>query len=193
VKQQIGRAALRLTGWDVDGAPPDDRKYVAIAAPHTSNWDLLYLLLHGWYHGVTMSWLAKDSLFVGPVGWVLRALGGIPVARGQRGGLVGTLSEAFEREDQLIVVIPPAGTRSWSDHWKSGFYRVAMAADVPIVCCYLDYGKRIGGFGPRICASGDSEADLAIIRRFYSDKRGKYPDQASVIALQEQVSENEEG
>ena len=183
MKRAIARVVLRLTRWGTEGDPPDAARFVAIAAPHTSNWDLLYLLMHGWYHDVDMSWLAKDSLFVGPLGWLLRAFGGIPVARGSRGGMVAALAAEFEASERLVVVIPPEGTRSWSDHWKSGFYRVAFAAQVPMVCVYLDYGNRIGGFGPAVVASGDVDGDMAVIRAFYADKAGKFPDQQSEIRL----------
>ncbi len=183
MRRWIAAVVLRLTKWGIDGEPPDEPRYVAIAGPHTSNWDLFYLLMHGWYHGVHMSWLAKDSLFVGPFGWLLRALGGIPVARESRGGMVAALTTEFEAADRLVVVIPPEGTRSWSDHWKSGFYRVAMAANVPVVCVYLDYGARVGGFGPTVVLTGDVDADMEVIRAFYADKAGKYPDQKSEIRL----------
>jgi 1-acyl-sn-glycerol-3-phosphate acyltransferase len=183
MKRLIARVVLRLTRWGIDGDPPDEARFVAIAAPHTSNWDLFYLLMHAWYHDVDMSWLAKDSLFVGPLGWLLRALGGIPVARGSRGGMVTTLAAAFDAAERLVVVIPPEGTRSRSDHWKSGFYRVALAARVPIVCVYLDYRTRVGGFGPVIVPTGTVEDDMALIRAFYDDKAGKFPDQKSEIRL----------
>lgn len=181
MKKRLARVVLRSTGWTIDGSPPPYRKYVVIAAPHTSNWDLFYLLVFSWYHGVRISWLAKDTLFPGVAGWVMRRLGGIPVRRDQRSGLVNTLVAEFAAADELVVVIPPEGTRTRTDHWKSGFYRVAVAAGVPIVCVYLDYDRRAGGFGPVLWPSGDVDADLAELRSFYADKRGKYPDQMSEI------------
>jgi 1-acyl-sn-glycerol-3-phosphate acyltransferase len=184
VKRRLGAAGLRLTRWRVDGSPPDLDRYVAIAAPHTSNWDLPYLLLHAWYHGIAISWLAKASLFRGPLGVLLRRLGGIPVRRGERGGTVETLVREFAARDRLVVVIPPEGTRSAADHWKTGFYEVARAAQVPVVCIYLDYERRTGGFGPTVTVTGDVEADLAPMRDFFGGVRGKYPDQASRIAFQ---------
>jgi 1-acyl-sn-glycerol-3-phosphate acyltransferase len=183
VKRQVGTIALRLTGWKVDGSAPAISKYVAIAAPHTSNWDLLYLLMHAWSHDVGISWLAKESVFRGPTGWLLRRLGGIPVQRGGRPGLVESLRAEFARRDELVVVFPPEATRRRSDHWKSGFYQVALAAQVPIVCIYLDYSERIGGFGPTVDPTGDIEDDMDAIRSFYADKRGKFPDQMSDIRL----------
>ena len=183
MKRRLGAIGLRLTRWQVDGRPPDIDRYVAIAAPHTSNWDLPYLLLHAWYHGVAISWLAKESLFRGPMGRMLRGLGGIPVRRGERSGTVETLVREFADRDRLVVVVPPEGTRSAADHWKTGFYEVARAAEVPVVCIYLDYERRVGGFGPTVTISGDVEADLEPIREFFAGVRGKYPDQASRIAF----------
>ena len=186
VRRQVGAIALRLTRWNVDGSAPELSRYVAIAAPHTSNWDLFYLLMHAWSHDVGISWLAKGSVFRGPTGSLLRRIGGIPVQRGERTGLVDTLRAEFERRNELVVVFPPEATRQKADHWKSGFYHVAVAAKVPIVCVYLDYAQRVGGFGPTIEPTGDVAVDMETIRSFYDDKRGKYPDQVGEIRLIDQ-------
>ncbi|MGF1598687.1 MAG: 1-acyl-sn-glycerol-3-phosphate acyltransferase [Acidimicrobiales bacterium] len=160
---------------------------MAIAAPHTTNWDLPYLLLHAWYHELPISWLGKASLFRWPAGPILRRLGGVPVDRGSRSGMVRSLAERFDHaahyDRPLVLVIPPEGTRSARDHWKSGFYEIARAADVPIVCSFLDYERRVGGFGPTIHPTGDVDADLAVIRRFVTGIKGKHPDQASTVAF----------
>ena len=187
MKQRIGAWGLRLTRWETDGQPPELRRYVAIAAPHTTNWDLLYLLLHAWYHGLSISWLGKSSLFRWPAGPVLRRLGGLPVERDSASGLVRSLADRFDEaaasDQRLVLVIPPEGTRSAGDYWKSGFYEIARAADVPIVCIYLDYERRVGGFGPTIEVTGDADADLSKIRDFVTGVRGKYPDLASTVAF----------
>jgi len=184
IRRSIGRFVLWSRRWSIEGDPPEDlSKYVLIAAPHTSNWDLLYLLAMSWTTGVRVSWLGKESLFPGPVGTVLRALGGIPVVRDQKSGLVSSLAREFAVADRLVVAFPPEGTRSRTDHWRTGFYRVACAADVPIVCSYLDYSRRVGGFGPVIEPIGDIAADLPLFQSFYADKRGKYPQEESDIAL----------
>jgi len=183
IRRSIGRTVLRSRRWRIEGNPPDIPKYVMIAAPHTTNWDLLYLLAMSWATGVHVSWLGKDSLFPGPVGTLLRALGGIPVERDRRSGLVSSLTREFAAADRLVVTFPPEGTRSRTDHWRTGFYRVAVAADVPIVCSYLDYSRRVGGFGTVIEPSGDITADLALFQEFYAGIEGKYPDQQGDIAL----------
>lgn len=183
IRRSIGRAVLWSTRWRIEGDPPATAKFVLIAAPHTSNWDLLYLLAMSFVTGVRVSWLGKESLFWGPAGPVLRALGGVPVQRDRRSGLVTSLVAEFAAADRLVVVVPPEGTRSRTDHWRTGFYRVACAAEVPIVCSYLDYPRRVGGFGPVIEPSGDIETDFPQFEEFYADKRGKYPDDESTIAL----------
>jgi 1-acyl-sn-glycerol-3-phosphate acyltransferase len=159
---------------------------VLIAAPHTSNWDLLYLLALSFRLGVKVSWLGKDSLFKGWMGNVMRALGGVPVQRGARSGMVGSLAEEFAHAKSLVIVIPPEGTRGYTDHWKSGFYRVAVEADVPIVCGYLDYARRTGGFGPAIWPTSDLDADMDAFRAFYADKQGKYPDEVGEVRLRDE-------
>ena len=183
IKKSAGRLVLRVTRWRVEGAAPDQPKYVLIAAPHTSNWDLLYLLALSFHLGVKVSWLGKDSLFKGPMGFVLRRFGGVPVPRGKKSGMVESLVGEFDRAESLVIVVPPEATRSSTDHWKSGFYRIAAAAQVPIVCGYLDYGHRVGGFGQVVWPSGDLEGDMAIFRSFYADKQGKFPDQVGEVRL----------
>lgn len=183
IRRSIGRAVLRSRRWRIEGYPPEIPKFVMVAAPHTTNWDLLYLLAVSWATGIHVSWLGKDSLFPGPVGTLLRALGGIPVERDRRSGLVSSLTREFAAADRLVVTFPPEGTRSRTDHWRTGFYRVAVAAEVPIVCSYLDYSRRVGGFGTAIEPSGDIAADLPLFQEFYAGIQGKYPDQQGDIAL----------
>ncbi len=187
MRRRIAQVLLRLTRWQDGGAPPDATKYVLIAAPHTSNWDLLYMLLFSWRYEVRLHWLGKDSLFVGPSGWVLRRVGGIPVVRSRSTGLVDALREEFAVADHLVLAVPPEGTRGHRDHWKSGFYRIALAAEVPIVCGFLDWGSRTGGFGPTVEPTGDVRADMDVIRSFYAGMTGKYPEDTSDVRLREEA------
>jgi 1-acyl-sn-glycerol-3-phosphate acyltransferase len=162
---------------------------VVIAAPHTSNWDLLFMLAVSYVLGVKPSWLGKRELFRWPLGWVLRRLGGIPVDRGARQGVVGAAVARFAESRRLFLVVPPSGTRARASHWKSGFYHVARGAGVPIVCAYLDYRERVGGVGLVLTPSGDVRADMDCIRAFYASKRGKYPEQATPVRLREEELE----
>jgi 1-acyl-sn-glycerol-3-phosphate acyltransferase len=172
---------LRLTHWSLAGTAPSEPKYVLLAAPHTTNWDLPSLLLLAWSHGTRFNWLGKHQLFFGPMNRIMRVLGGIPVRRDERRGMVDWLTTEFEEADRIALAIPAAGTRSYTDHWKSGFYRLALAADVPIVCAFVDYSTRTMGFGPTVVPTGDVERDLDVFRAFYADKQGKFPDQKSEI------------
>ncbi len=133
-----------------------------------------------------LSWLGKDTLFKGWMGKVMRALGGVPVPRGERSGMVDSLVEEFANAESLVIVIPPEATRGDTDHWKSGFYRIAKAADVPIVCGYLDYANKVGGFGPVIWPSSDLGADMDAFRAFYADIQGKFPDHVGDVRLRDE-------
>jgi 1-acyl-sn-glycerol-3-phosphate acyltransferase len=173
----------------VAGALPACRRAVVVAAPHTSNWDLPYMLAVAYALGVKPSWLGKREAFRGPLGWVLRRLGGVPVDRGAPRGLVGEVVARFAEAEELFLVIPPSGTRGRAEHWKSGFYHMARGAGVPIVCAYLDYGERVGGVGLVLTPSGSVRADMDRIRAFYASKRGKYPAQATPVRLREEETD----
>ncbi len=183
----LTRTFLRLTGWTAEGTPPATRSYVLIAAPHTSNWDLAFLLAFARVFGLRPSFMAKHTLFRGPMGWFMRRVGGLPVRRDRRSDLVRQMVELFESGEDLVLAVPPEGTRGASPYWKSGFYQIARAAGVPVVMSYLDYASRSGGFGPELLTSGDVQADMDEIRSFYRDKRGLYPENFGQIRLKEEL------
>ncbi|MEN8181380.1 MAG: lysophospholipid acyltransferase family protein [Myxococcota bacterium] len=183
MKERLAAAFLRLSGWAPEGAVPTAKHYVLIAAPHTSNWDLVYLLALSWVLGVRVSWMGKHTLFRGPAGTVMRGLGGVPVRRDRRNDLVAQMVQAFADSPTLALVVPAEGTRSAASHWKSGFYRIARAAEVPVVLGYLDYGRRRGGFGPEIRPSGDVKRDMDRIRAFYADKTPRHPEGFGPVQL----------
>jgi 1-acyl-sn-glycerol-3-phosphate acyltransferase len=186
IRPILARWFLRLSGWALEGERPAARGFVLIAAPHTTNWDLVYFLAHAWAFGIRPSWMGKHTLFRGPLGPVMRWLGGVPVFRARAGGLVAQMALAFERAPDLVLTIPPEGTRGRATHWKSGFYQIARAARVPIAMGYLDYQRRRGGLGPLLIPSNDLRADMDAIRAFYADKRGKYPDRFGDVRLAEE-------
>ncbi len=189
IPRLLGALHLRLFGWRVEGAlPASIAKAVVVAAPHTSNWDLPFMLAVAFVLGVRPSWLGKRELFRAPFGWAMRALGGIPVDRGRRTNLVEQAVGRFGAAERLFLVIPPAGTRSMVKHWKSGFYHIARGARVPIVCAFLDYGRKVGGIRGIVEPTGDVGADMRRLRAFYADVRGKYPEQATPIQLLEESS-----
>ncbi len=181
------RAFLWLTGWRPEGARPTEDRFVLIAAPHTSNWDLVYLLAIAAVFQLRVSWMGKHGLFRPPLGWLMRWLGGIPVTRHQRNRLVTQMAAIFREREQLALVVPAEGTRGYVPHWKSGFYHISRSADVPIVMGYLDYARKRGGFGPALYPSGDVRRDMDKIREFYADKVGRHPERTGEIRLKEEM------
>ncbi|WP_196138076.1 lysophospholipid acyltransferase family protein [Aliikangiella sp. G2MR2-5] len=166
------RKILSLFGWEIVGKPPEVKKYVAIVAPHTSNWDFFIFVLMKFGLRMKVNFIGKHTIFVGPVGWFLKKLGGIPVNRSASHNIVNEIVNAFKQREEMVFALAPEGTRSYRDHWKSGFYHIALSAEVPVQFCYLDAPTKKLGFGPLIKLTGDEEKDLASIRDFYHDKRG---------------------
>jgi 1-acyl-sn-glycerol-3-phosphate acyltransferase len=156
---------------------------VVIAAPHTSNWDFPVMMAFAFAFEAHVHWLGKDGLFRGPGYWLFRWLGGIPVDRSRAGGLVGQAAQTFAAEERLILAVPPEGTRSRGRGWRSGFYRIAHSAKVPVVMAYADFERRVGGIGEIVVPSGDLDADMATFKAFYSDIRGMHPHLESEIRI----------
>jgi 1-acyl-sn-glycerol-3-phosphate acyltransferase len=186
VARAVGALYLRLFGWRVEGALPAGGKAVVIAAPHTSNWDMPFMLAVAYVLGIEPSWLGKRELFRWPFGGLMRWLGGISVVRSRRENMVQQVAAKFDAAASLYVVIPPSATRSRATYWKSGFYHIARAANVPIVCAFLDYGRKLAGIGPSLVPSGDVRADMERIRSFYETIEAKYPEQTTPVRLVEE-------
>ena len=170
------RALLQLAGWKVVLVRPPGPKAVVIVYPHTSNWDFIVGILARYAIAIPFRFVGKDTLFRWPFGGLFHCLGGIPVNRRQSTGFVGGLIEAFDKADSLYLAIAPEGTRKKIDHWKSGFYRVALAANVPLGLAFIDYSRREVGIEAWLSLSGNEAEDLAGIRAGYSNKRGKKPE-----------------
>jgi 1-acyl-sn-glycerol-3-phosphate acyltransferase len=166
------RGLLRLLGWRVVGQRPTAPQYVVVAAPHTSNWDAFYLVMMASVLRLPIRWLGKDTLFRFPFGRLMRWCGGIPIDRRTPGDQVTRVAALFEAYPDLVIVVPPEGTRSRTARWKTGFYYIAIAAQLPLALGFLDYASKTGGVGPIFDPSGDLELDLPKIREFYADKTG---------------------
>jgi 1-acyl-sn-glycerol-3-phosphate acyltransferase len=182
----LGWLLVRLGGWTVVGERPMAKKMVLVAAPHTSNWDFIWVLAFAAHFELRISWLGKRSLFKWPFGPFMRMLGGVPVVRHRRGNMVQELVETFDQYEGLVLAVPPEGTRRQTEYWKSGFYHIARGAHVPILLSFLCYENRTGGFGPEVMPTGDVRADMDRIRDFYRDKVGKRADLFSHIRLREE-------
>lgn len=186
MKKWIARWFLRLTGWTIEGERPEHLRFIFIAAPHTSNWDFPYMLAFATVFDIKFNWLAKHSLFFPPAGWILRALGGIPVVRHTNSNVVADMVAAFDSKTELILAIPAEGTRARTDYWKSGFYHIAVGANVPIVPSRLDYGTKRAGFGPALIPTGNISQDMDYLREFYASSQGKFPEKSGPIRLREE-------
>lgn len=167
---------LKLRGWTVrpmDGVP---EKCVVVCYPHTSNWDLLVLQAVAFHFGIHLNWLGKKQIFSFGLGPLMRKLGGIPVDRSAPHGLVKQVAAEFASAKTLRLCIPPEGTRSHVEHWKSGFYRIALEAGVPLQLAEVNYETGTVGFGPTYWPTGDVKADMDAIRDALAGNRGRYPE-----------------
>lgn len=174
-RQHFCRWLLRQCGWTVVFRWPPAPKCVVIFYPHTSNWDFIWGVLTYWSLGIQIRWCAKDNWFRWPLGILARALGGIPVNRRERTGFVDQLKNAYASAEELYIAITPEGTRSRTDHWKSGFYHLALAADVPVGLAFIDHPRRRIGMETYVALSGREDEDLEMFRAYYAEKRGVRP------------------
>ncbi len=181
--QKIAKTILRVMGWQTHVISPRTSRYLLIGAPHTSNWDLLFMLLLMAAERIPIRWMGKDTLFKGLMGIFMRAIGGIPVNRRTRTRLVEQIATIFNQHEDMIIGIAPEGTRSKTTHWRSGFYYIALKANVPIVMAYIDFSSKLCGIGPSFIPSGDIHADFEIIREFYTGLKGKNPKRQGEIIL----------
>lgn len=166
---------FKIAGWKSEGEKPDIPRYVIIAAPHTSNWDFLYTVCLAFILRIKPLIMMKADWFRWPMGGGLKWLGAIPINRSKSNNVVAQSINTFQKANELVMVIPPSGTRSKVLYWKTGFYHIANGAGVPIVLGYLDYGRKAGGIGPAFMPTGDIDADMVAIRDFYRDVEGKHP------------------
>lgn len=170
----IGRAILRIGGWRVVGEFPDLPRLVIIAAPHSSAWDAIWGLAVKLALGMDLVFMAKREAFVGPVGWVLRWLGGIPIDRNAPGGVAAQIAGRMRNSEQMWFALAPEGTRRHVTRWKTGFWHIARRADVPVLCAWFHYPERTIGLGPLIELTDDVDADLARLRAIYAPHSGKH-------------------
>lgn len=165
----------RRNGWTAFGQIPEPRKFVLIAAPHTSNWDFLYFIGLTEDLGIMPHFMAKKSLFRWPWKNFLLDMGGVPVDRSSNQNYVQAMIDEFAKRKEFMLTIAPEGTRGAVRKWKTGFYHIAMGAKVPLVVGMMDYAKKSGGLGPAIWPTGDFKADMARIAEYYAKVTPKHP------------------
>lgn len=170
----LGWLFLKLIGWRTEGTLPDIPKQVIIAAPHTSNWDFPIGMAIAFIYRLDFRWMGKKEIFRGPFNPLLRWLGGIPIDRQSSDNIVSEAVTAIKREKTFLLALSPEGTRQKVARWKSGFYYIALGADVPILLGFLDAGRKVGGFGPLFYPTGNYESDLNAIQGYYSSIQGRH-------------------
>ena len=175
----LGMGLLRLLGWRVVNAVPEVPKAVMIGGPHTSNWDGIITLSAMVGVGLDAHVMIKDSAFKGPLGWLLRWMGALPIDRNKAGGVVEQTVAQFESHEQLMMIVSPEGTRSGAPQWKTGFYRIAEQAGVPIIVATADYQKKEVSFDFVVNPSGDLDTDLRTIQEHYATIHPKHLDKLS--------------
>ena len=181
---RLGAALLRVLGWRLIAVPPPQPKSVIIVYPHTSNWDFPIGVAWRAVTRLPCHFVAKDTLFRGWFGKWLKRVGGIAVNRRERTGFIGQLLREFATRDEFHVVFTPEGTRSRTEYWKSGFYRLALAAKVPLGLAFIDYAHKEVGISEWVDLTGDESVDLERIRSFYSGRHGRRPAEEGPIRFE---------
>lgn len=171
-------AMYRLRGWKAVGVVPEPRRFILIAAPHTSNWDFVNFLGLTADLKIRPHFMAKLSLFRWPLGRFIRQMGGVAVDRRGGGNVVQQMADEFARRAEFMLTVAPEGTRGKTQKWRTGFYQIAMAAKVPMVVGMMDYGTKTGGLGPLIWPSGDFRADMLKVLEVYRTCIPKIPERA---------------
>ena len=179
----IARRLLAAFGWKVVYQPPTMLKAVIVFYPHTSNWDFVIGVLARAVINLPVHWAGKDNLFRWPLRALFQRMGGIPVNRRIHTGFVAQMAAEYGRRSRFYLAITPEGTRRLTPFWKSGFYRLALAAKVPLALAFIDYPKREIGIMGYLALSGDEHSDLGRIAEAYVGRLGKYPAQQAPIAL----------
>lgn len=172
----IGRTALKLMGWRIEGELPRLDKFVAIGAHHTSNWDFVIFIALKFVLRLNARWFGKHSIFRWPFGGLMRSWGGIPIQRHLSLNMVEQAIQGFRDNREFILVLSPEGTRRKVERWKMGFYHIALGAGVPIVPGALDFANRRVVIGAPFQPTGDAEADLQALLAFFRPYVPKKPE-----------------
>lgn len=185
MRQRLARGIVRAKRYRMVGEVPQTG--ILVGAPHTSNWDFITMLLVMWHDGAHPRVLVKKQLFKGPLGWLIRAFGGVPLDRDNAGSVVRELVEEAGTGEPFRLILAAEGTRSKGEFWKSGFLRLSKDTGLPITLAFYDPPTKTMGFGPTFHASDDVSADMDIVREFYKDKHGIRPKNATPPRLREEA------
>lgn len=175
IRRAIARTFWTFSRWKLVAEPRSDRPAIFLGAPHTSNWDFVFMLALAWKLQIPLRWLGKNSVFTGWRSPIMRALGGIPVDRSDPSRIVHEVVERIRSGEDFNLVITPDGTRKGNTCWKSGFYRIARATGMPVTLGFVDRSTMTVGLGPTFDLTGEVSVDMDRIRAFYADKAGHHP------------------
>ena len=186
LRRLLSRVYWACSRWTLVSEPAPSRPSVLLGVPHTSNWDFVLMLGIVWRLRMRVRWLGKASLFRGWRGPIMRRLGGIPVDRSDASRVVADVVARIRAGEVFGLVVTPEGTRGSGEYWKSGFYRIAREAGLPVTLGYVDRTTMTTGLGPTIELTGDVRADMDVIRAFYADKSGLRPERRTEPRLREE-------
>lgn len=187
IRRIVARAFWSCSRWRLETTPAPERPTVLIGAPHTSNWDFVFMLAISWRLGMRIHWLGKDTLFRGWRRPVMNALGGIPVDRADAGRVVEDIVARIRAGEVFGLVVTPDGTRGGNAFWKNGFYRIARETGMPLTFGYVDRATMTTGLGPTLALTGDVARDMDAIRAFYADKAGFRPERRTEPRLRDET------
>lgn len=193
LSQHVALAIATWLGWRLEIPPSVPERCVIVGAYHTSGSDFFVTLLYRFAANLRFRWIAKDSAFRWPFGWLMRRLGGIPVARSSRHNFVDQAIAMFGAAEPLRIAISPEGTRSEAGYWRTGFYYIALGAGVPLLLGYADYRRKVVGIGSQLIPCGDIEADMQVLAAFYADVTPRYPERRGAVRLRPPDQAGEDG
>lgn len=174
---------VRFLGWSISGDRPPEKRVMILGAPHTSNLDFFLTLALIHHFKLPLRYLIKDSVINGPLGPLVRSLGGIPVDRSKANNLVDSMVAAIKDQDEIAMGVLPEGTRKYVDYWKSGFYWIALGADIPIYPVRVNGPEKHLDMGHRFDLSGDIEADVALLAEHFGDVKGVKPENGGPVRV----------
>ncbi|HTO37424.1 MAG TPA: 1-acyl-sn-glycerol-3-phosphate acyltransferase [Brumimicrobium sp.] len=175
--KKFARVLLKIFGWTITDSPEGVNKAIIVMGPHTSSFDFVIGRLAFWHYELNAKFLIKSELFFPPLGWLLKAMGGLPVSRNKHNKFTEQAAKFFEEHENLYLVFTPEGTRKYNPNWRKGFYYIALKANVPIYIGYMDYPTKTGGILKVFEPTGDIEKDFKYLKNELSQFRGKYPEQ----------------
>jgi 1-acyl-sn-glycerol-3-phosphate acyltransferase len=180
ITKLFARFIIWLIGWQVRMEIPPINKYIVIIVPHTSNWDFIIGKLANWCSGQRPKILVKKEAFKFLIGPIIRMWGGVPIDRKNTVNIVDQVVKYFDENEKFVLGITPEGTRKRNPDWKTGFYRIALKANVPIYFGYIDFGTKKAGMHDFLMPTGDMENEINQIKAYFKDMKGYYPDQFAI-------------